>query len=77
MQPFTNSIRKRKELAITVELDRFLRRIKNDLAVMATLEMDLQHALQFVVYVPVQIARNLLERVFAIHECLTSFKNLA
>jgi hypothetical protein len=77
MEPLTHFAGKRKELAVTIEFDRFLRRIKDNLAVMAALEMDLQHALQFVVYVAVQIARNLLERVFTIHEYLTPFKNLA
>jgi hypothetical protein len=77
MEALTHLAGKRKELAVTIELDRFLRRIKDNLAMMATLEMDLQHALQFVVHVPVQIARNLLECVFTIHECSTPFKNLA
>ena len=77
MQPFTNSIRKRKDLAVAIKFDRLLRRIKDDLAVMAALEMDFEHALQFVVYVAVQIPRNLLECVLTIHECLTPFKDLA
>lgn len=77
MEPLTHIAGKRKELAVTIELDRFLRRIKDNLAVMAALEMDLQHALQFVVHVAVQIPRNLLECVFTIHECSTPFKNLA
>jgi hypothetical protein len=77
MQPLTHPVGKRKELAVTIKFDRLLCRIKDDLAVMTALKMDFQHALKFVVYFTVQIARNLLKCVFTIHECLTSFKNLA
>jgi hypothetical protein len=55
MQALTDGIGKRKQLAITVEFDRLLCSIKDNLAVMATLEMNLQHAFQVIVHVPVQI----------------------
>lgn len=77
MKPLTDPAGKRKDFAVTIKLDRFLRRIENNLAVMAALEMDFQHTPQFLIYVAIQIAGNLLERVFTIHECLTSFKDLA
>ena len=77
MKPFAHLIGNRKELAVTVKFNGLLRRIIDDLAVMAALEMDFQHVLQFFVHIAIQIARKLLERIFTFHECLTSFENLA
>lgn len=77
MQALTDGIGERKQLTIAIKFDCLLRGIKNNLAVMATLEMKLQHAFQLFIHVPVQVACNLSDRVFAVHECLTSFKSLA
>jgi hypothetical protein len=77
MQPVADCIRKRKEFAIAIKLNGLLRRVKDNLAVMAALEMYFQHAFQFIVHIAVEVTRNLFERVFTIHLCLTSFKNLA
>lgn len=77
MEPLADPVGKRKELAVTIKFDGLLRRVVDHLAVMAALEMDFQHLLEFVVHVAIQIARKLLERIFTFHECLTSFQNLA
>jgi hypothetical protein len=77
MQPVTDCMGEREEFSVAIKFDRLLRRIKNNLAVAATLEMNFQHLLQIIVHIAVQVARNLIECVFTIHECLTSFKNLA
>ena len=77
MQTIPNGVGKRKEFTVAIEFDGLSRRIKNDLAVIATLKVKLQSPFQIVVQIPVQIAGNLLERVFTIHEYLTSFKDLA
>ena len=77
MQPVTDCVWKREELAVAIKFNRLLRRIKDNLTMVAALEMHFQQAFQFIVHVAVQVIRNLIERVFTIHECLTSFKNLA
>ena len=77
MQPVTDCVWKREELAVAIKFNRLLCCIKDNLAVMATLEMNFQHAFQLIVHVDVQLTRKLLERIFTIHECLPSIKNLA
>src|SRR5579875_4111534 len=77
MEALTNPAGKREELAVTVEFNGLLRGVENHLAVMATFQMSCQHLSQFIVQVSIQIARNLLECIFTVHECLTSFKELA
>ena len=77
MKPLADPLGKRKELAVTIKFDGLLRRIIDHLAMMAALEMDFQHVLEFVIHVAIQVARKLLERIFTFHECLTSFQNLA
>lgn len=68
---------KREQFAVAIELDGFSRCIEDNLAMIATLKVLFQSTFQIVVQIPVQIAGNLLERVFTIHEYLTSLKNLA
>lgn len=77
MEPLADPAGKRKELAVTIKFDGLLRCIVDHLAMMAALEMDFQHVLEFVIHVAIQVARKLLERIFTFHECLTSFQNLA
>ena len=55
MQALTDGIGEREQLAIAIKLNCLLRCIKNNLAMMATLEMNFQHAFQVIVHVPVQI----------------------
>ncbi len=77
MQTLTDSAWKRKQLAVTIEFNRLLCRVEDHLAVMATFQMNFQHLPQFIVQVSIQIARNLLDCIFTVHEYLTSFKDLA
>lgn len=77
MKAIADPVGKCKKLAVTIEFDRLLRGIEDYLAVMAALQMNLKHLSQLIVQIPIQIARNLLDCIFTIHEYLTSFKNLA
>jgi hypothetical protein len=60
-------IRKRIKLPITIKLDGFPRGVEHNLAMMATLEMVFQSAPQVLVQIFIQIVRDFLKSVFAIH----------
>lgn len=56
VQAAPDLVRKRKKLPVTIKLNGFARRVENDLAVVATLKMSFQSALQILGQTLVQIA---------------------
>jgi hypothetical protein len=61
-----NVVRERKELAVAIELNGLLGRVKHGVAVLTLVQVRFQDPLQLVVQVAVQIIRDLIDRLLTV-----------
>ena len=68
VQPRANIVRQREELAVAIKLDGFARGVKHRVAMVALAEVSFECFFQFRVQLTIEIIRELIDRLPAVHQ---------